>query len=151
MLLDGARDHLVLLTLMYKRPFYVPYSCSPETPIPSIRQDWPRMKGQPSSHPRNHLPLIRSQLFFLPPSCPNFPSPFLPLHPAPQPHLLVPDELPNHPRPALVTWQIGIELLGHLMQCRQPCPRNSGEIVMLVMQAHVVRQKIQRPIIRERL
>ena len=51
-------------------------------------------------HPKNNLPLIRSQLLLPPSTTANLPPPLFPLNPKPQPHLPIPDKLPNHPRPA---------------------------------------------------
>lgn len=95
------------------------------------------------------LPLIRSQLVFSPAA--YLPASFLPLYPAPQAHLLVPNELPNHPCPAFVIRQICIIVLGYFVQHRQTCPGYSWEIMVLVVQTDVVGKQIQRPVIGEGL
>lgn len=95
------------------------------------------------------LPLIRSQLVFSPAA--NLPAPFIPLYPAPQAHLLVPNEVPNHPCPTSVMRQSRIIVLGHLVQCRQTCPGYRWEIVVLVVQTHVVGKHVQWSVIREGL
>ena len=47
--------------------------------------------------------------------------------------------------------QIRIKLLGHLVQCGQATPWHGGEIMMLIMQADIIRQQIQRAIVTKRL
>ena len=79
----------------------------------------------------------------------NLPPTSFPLHPTPQPDLLVPDELPYHPRPILMVRQIGVEFIRDLVQRGQSTPRDSREIVMFVMQAHIISQKVQRAIVGE--
>ncbi len=95
------------------------------------------------------LRLIRAQLI-LPPTA-HFPSTLLPFDSAPQTHLLIPDELPNHPSPTFVVRQIRIEILCYLMQSWQSCPRDSWEIMMLIMQPHIVGEHIQWPVVGKRL
>lgn len=46
-----------------------------------------------------------------------------------------------------MTRQVGIELLRHLVQTGQAGPWHSGEVMVLVMQADVVRQQVQRAIV----
>lgn len=92
-------------------------------------------------------PLIGPKLLFSPST--NLPPTLFPLHPAPHPHLLIPYELRNHPDPARMLRQVCIELLGHLMQRRQTTPWNGRKIMVLVVQADVIRQDIQRPVVRE--
>lgn len=80
----------------------------------------------------------------------NLSSPLLPLDPAPQSHLFVPDKLPHDSHPALMARQIGVKVFRDLMYRRKSRPGNGREIVMLVVQAHVVRQDIQRSVVRVR-
>ncbi|KAI9642792.1 hypothetical protein NHQ30_008524 [Ciborinia camelliae] len=75
----------------------------------------------------------------------------LPLHPTRHADLGIPHKLPDDIDPALVAGQLGIEFLGQLVQRRQPRPRHRGEIVVLVVQAHVVGQHIQRAVVGKRL
>lgn len=81
----------------------------------------------------------------------NLPPTLLPLNSTRQPHLRIPYELPNDANPALMLRQISIELLSHLMQRRQSRPGHSREVMVLIMQAHIIRQRVQGAIIRIRL
>lgn len=81
----------------------------------------------------------------------DFPTTLLPLHAAPKTNLLVQNELPNYLHPAVVAGQIAVELVRNLVQLPQPSPRHSREIVVLVVQADVVREQVQHAIVRERL
>lgn len=81
----------------------------------------------------------------------DFPSTLLPLHAAPKPDFLVQNELPDHLHPAVVTRQVAVEFIGDLVELPQTCPRHGGEVVVLVVQADVVREQVQRAVVRERL
>jgi hypothetical protein len=81
----------------------------------------------------------------------DLPAALLSLHTTPKTNLLVQDELPNHLHPAVVARQIAVELVRDLVQFPQPGPRHSGKVVMLVVQADVVREQVQHAVIGEGL
>ena len=72
----------------------------------------------------------------------NFPATLLPLHTAPKTDLLVQNELPNHLHPAVVAGQIAVKLVRNLVQLPQPGPRHGREVMVLVVQADVVREQV---------
>ena len=111
--------------------------CSPPPMIGSLLDPW------------YTLTFISSQLLVLP--VPNLPASFFPLYSAPESNFLVPDKLPQYAYPALMARQLCIEFLCDLVHGRQPAPRYGREIMMLVMQANVIRQQIQGTVIRIRL
>lgn len=90
--------------------------------------------------------LVRFQ--FLIPRTLNFPIACLSFDSTPKPYTGVENKLPHHPRPALVMRQIGVKLSGDAVKNWQLRPRHSGKVVMLVMQTHIIGQKIQRPVVR---
>lgn len=75
----------------------------------------------------------------------------LPLHPACDAHILVPEEPPEHEHPAVVARQRGVELVRDLPQLGQLGPCHSGEVVVLIVVAHVVREHIERAVVAESL
>jgi hypothetical protein len=79
----------------------------------------------------------------------DFPTTLLPLHATPKTDLLVQNELPNHLHPAVMARQIAVKLIRNLVQLPQPGPRHSREVVVLVVQADVVREQVQRAVVRE--
>lgn len=81
----------------------------------------------------------------------NHPTPNLPLDSAPHTNLLVKDELPKHMRPAPVLRQPLVELGRDLVQLGQPRPGDRREIVVFVVQSHIVRDPVERAVVAERL
>lgn len=63
----------------------------------------------------------------------DLPASFSSLDAAPKSNLLVEDELPNDAHPALVIWQIVVELVRNPVKLVQPGPGNRGEVVVLVV------------------
>lgn len=76
-------------------------------------------------------PLVRPKFILLPPT--NLPPAFSPFHSTPHTNFFVPNELPKHPDPALVVWQICIELLRNLMQYGQATPGYRRKVMMLIV------------------
>lgn len=81
----------------------------------------------------------------------DLPTTLLPLHTAPQTDLLVQDELPDNLNPAVVAGQVAVEFVRNLVELPQASPGNGGEVVVLVVQANVVGEQVQRAIVGERL
>ena len=81
----------------------------------------------------------------------DFTSTFLSLHATPETDLFIQDELPDDLHPAVVARQITIELIRDLVKLPQPGPRDRREVVVLVVQTHVVGQDVQNTVVRERL
>ena len=81
----------------------------------------------------------------------DFASTFLSLHTTPKANLLVQNELPDDLHPAVVARQVAVELVRNLVQLPKPSPRNSREVVVLVVQTDVVREQIQHAVVRESL
>ena len=73
-----------------------------------------------------------------------------PLDTAVQADVRIPYKLPDDVDPAAVVRKVDVELLGHLVEPREPCPRHGREIMVLVVETHVVRQEIERPVVGER-
>lgn len=65
--------------------------------------------------------------------------------------VVVPDESPDSISPALVVRQRLIKLLGNFIQGMKPCPRDSGEIVVLVVISDIVGKEVERTIVGEGL
>ena len=63
--------------------------------------------------------------------------------------VLVPDEAPDDVHPAIVPWQIFVKLLCDLADGGKTGPRDSGEIVVLVVQTNIVRKPVERPVVGE--
>lgn len=78
-------------------------------------------------------------------------APVLALDAAAHADLLVPDEAPDSINPALVAGQVVVELARNLVQLVQPGPGHGGEIVVLVVQADVVGQEVEGPVVAEGL
>lgn len=76
---------------------------------------------------------------------------FLALDAAVEADVLVPDEPPDGVDPALVAGQRLVELLGRLVDGGQPGPRDGGEVVVLVVQADVVGEPVEGPVVGEGL
>lgn len=62
-------------------------------------------------------------------------------------HVGIQDESPQHIDPAVVSRQRRIELVRNRPQLRQPCPRHGGEVVVLIVVAHVVCEYVQRAVV----
>lgn len=88
-------------------------------------------------------------LFFLPGT--NFSSAFLALDSAPHADFLVHDKLPDDTNPATVVGQILVEFLGDFVDLPESGPRNSREVVVLIVQPNVVGQEIERSVVGEGL
>lgn len=84
-------------------------------------------------------------------SSPNFPPTLLPLHPTPEPDLLVHNELPDHPYPAVMTRQISVELIRDLIELPKSRPRDRREVMMFIVQSDIVRKQIEDAVVRVRL
>lgn len=97
------------------------------------------------------LLLIRAQLLLVPStSTANLPASLLPLDSAPQADVLVPDELPKHVYPALVLGEILVEVVRDPVESGQARPRDGWKVMMFVVKTNVVRQHVERPIVRVR-
>lgn len=79
----------------------------------------------------------------------DFTSTLLSLDTTPETDFLVQDKLPDNLHPAVVARQIAVELIRDLVQFPQPRPRDGGEVVVLVVQAHVVGQHVQNAVVGE--
>ena len=77
----------------------------------------------------------------------DFASTFFPLHTTPKADLLVENELPDDLHPAVVTRQVAVELICDPVQLPQPGPRNSWEVMVLVVQTHIVGQDVQDTVV----
>lgn len=108
---------------------------------------------KPLPHTGNRTLLLITPQFLLCPSASraDLPTALRPLHPTPQTDVLVPDELPNNIYPALMAGQLVVKFMRDAVKHGQSRPWYGGEIVMLVMQTHVVGKDIERSIVRERL
>lgn len=101
-------------------------------------------------HPHDMKSSLHLSLTPLTPTSHN-PSPLLSLNPAGHPHLLIHHKTPNNPHPAPMPWQISIKLIRHPVHLPQSAPRHGREIVMFIMQAHIIREIIENPVVGERL
>jgi hypothetical protein len=81
----------------------------------------------------------------------DLPTTLLPLHTTPKTDLLVKNKLPDHLHPAVMARQIAVEFIRNLVQLPQPGPRHGRKIMVLVVQAHVVREQVQHAVVRESL
>lgn len=98
------------------------------------------------------LPLIVAQLLLGPAAAStDLASTLLALHPAPQADVLVHDKLPHDVHPALVHGQLVVEFVRDAVQFGEPGPRDGGEVVVLVVQADVVREEVEDAVVRVRL
>src|SRR5690606_12513821 len=70
------------------------------------------------------------------------------LHPPPQAPVVLRDEVPDRHNPAVALWKRLIELAGNLGQLVQTRPRNGREIVVLVVQANVAGEEVERSVVR---
>lgn len=92
----------------------------------------------------------RSSTYLLPRSAistPNETTALRSLDTAPQAHILIQDERPDDPDPAAVTRERLIELFRDAVKLMKPRPRDGREIVVLVVQADIVCQDVQGPIV----
>jgi len=105
------------------------------------------------SHTRNRtLFLVMAQLFLVPSTTSaHFPATLLSLDPAPQTNILVPDKLPHDVNPALVYRQVVVELVRDAIERGQAGPRNRREVVVLVVQADIIREEVECAVVRVRL
>lgn len=92
---------------------------------------------------------VRSHIFLFPNLSADLSSTLLSLDPTPKTHLFVQDKLPDDVAPALVVRQWLIVFLGNLVERWKPRPRNGREIVVFVVQAHVISQQVEWPVVRE--
>lgn len=81
----------------------------------------------------------------------DFPATLLSLNTAPKADFLVQDELPDDLDPAVVAGQVAVELVGNLVELPQTRPGDGGEVVVLVVQTHVVREQVQPAVVGEGL
>ena len=72
---------------------------------------------------------------------------FFPLHPTPQPDFLVEHELPHHPNPAVMAWQVAIELVRDLIELPKSRPRYRREIVVRVVESDIVCEEVQDAVV----
>ena len=72
------------------------------------------------------------------PTSTHHPPPFLPLNPTSHTHLLIHHKTPNNTHPTPMSRQIFIKLIRDPIYLPQSTPRHGREIVMLVVQSHVV-------------
>ena len=72
-----------------------------------------------------------------------------PLDTAVQADVRVPYKLPDDVDPADVVRKVDVELLGHLVEPRKPRPWHGREIVVFVVETHIVRQEIERAVVGE--
>lgn len=72
----------------------------------------------------------------------DLPSALGPLHAAPKPNFLVQDELPDDLHPAVVARQVFVEIVCDFVKLPQPGPGHCGEVVVLVVQADVIREQV---------
>jgi hypothetical protein len=77
----------------------------------------------------------------------DFATTLLSLHTAPEADFLVQNELPNDLHPTVVARQVAVELIRDLVQLPQPGPGNSREVVVFVVQTHVVGQDVQNAVV----
>lgn len=72
----------------------------------------------------------------------------LALHTTPRPNILVEDKSVNNPHPTAVTRKRLVEITGNLMQLVQLRPRDSGEVMVLVMQSNIVGEDVEGTVVR---
>lgn len=70
------------------------------------------------------------------------------LHATPDADALVEDEAPEDVGPGGVVGEVGVELAGDVVELVEAGPGDGGEVVVLVVQADVVRQEVEGPVVR---
>lgn len=76
---------------------------------------------------------------------------FLALYAAAEADAVVKDEAPENVGPGGVIWEIGVELAGDVVELVEAGPGDGREVMVLVVQADVVGQEVEGPVVRIRL